>query len=186
MKRAVPERSEMFGTTFHPLLLGTLALGACSVAPPQGPTIVALPPAGKDLTQFLQEDNTCRGYAQQRIGYGSVQQQADESAGTAATGGAGNASVSPVDLQQRYDIAYAQCMTASGDRLQAFPVSWPYGLYGYPPPIQASTAPGLVGRWLWAFSTGSARAFTTTLASSIMVSAEDDRPTESPKASSAR
>jgi hypothetical protein len=186
MKRAVPERSEMFGTTFHPLLLGTLALGACAVAPPQGPTIVALPPADKDLTQFQQEDNTCRGYAQQRIGYGSTQQPADGSAGTGATGGAGNALVPAAGLQQRYDIAYAQCMTASGDQLQAFPVACPHGPYGYPTPIQASTAPGLVGRWLWAFSTGSARALTTTLASSIMVSAEDDRPTGSLKASGAR
>ena len=86
-------------------------------------------------------------------------------------------------LQQRYDIAYAQCMTASGDQLQAFPVAWPHGPYGYPTPIQASTAPGLVGRWLWAFS---ARALTTTLAASMMVSAEDDRPMGSLKASGAR
>ena len=184
MKRAVPERSEMFGTPFPPLLLGTL--GACAVAPPQGRTIVALPPAGEYLTQFQQEDDTCRRYAQRRIGYGLAQQPADGSAGTATTGGAGNASVPAADLQQSYDIAYAQCMTASGDQLQAFPVAWPYGPYGYPIPIQASTAPGLAGRWLWAFSTGSARAFTTASASSIMVSAEDDRPTESMKASGAR
>jgi hypothetical protein len=104
MKRAVPERSEMFGTTFHPLILGTLAPGACAVAPP-GQTIVALPPAGKDLTQFQEEDNTCRGYAQQRIGYGSAQQPADGSAGTGATSGAGNASVPAADLQQHDDIA---------------------------------------------------------------------------------
>lgn len=119
-----------------------LALSACAVAPPQGPTIVALPPAGKDLTQFQQEDNTCRGYAQQRIGYGSAQQPADGSAGTAATGGPGNASESAADLQQRYDIAYAQCMTASGDQLLAFPVAWPYGPYGYPYPY-----PGFYSPW---------------------------------------
>jgi hypothetical protein len=107
MKRAVPERSEMFGTTFHLLLLGTLAQGTCAVAPPQGPTIVALPPAGRDLTQSQREDNTCRGYAQQRIGYGSAQQPADGSDGAGATGGAGNASVPAADLQQRYDIAQA-------------------------------------------------------------------------------
>jgi hypothetical protein len=77
-------------------------------------------------------------------------------------------------------------MTASGDQLQAFPVAWSYGTYGYPTPIQTSTAPGLVGRWLWASSTGSARAFIITLAPSIVVSAEDDRPTESLKASGAR
>jgi hypothetical protein len=77
-------------------------------------------------------------------------------------------------------------MTAGGDQVQAFPLAWPYGPYGYPTPVRASTAPGLVGRWLWAFSTDSARAFITTLAPSIMVSAEDDWPTESLKVSGAR
>jgi hypothetical protein len=103
MKRAVPEGAVMFGTPFHPLLLGTL--GACAVAPPRGPAIVALPPAGRDLAQFQQEDDTCRRYTQRRIGYGWAQQPAEGSAGTRATAAAGNASVPAADPQQGHDIA---------------------------------------------------------------------------------
>ena len=50
--------------------------------------------------------------------------------------GANNAYASGGGLQQRYDLAYAQCMTASGNRLQAFPAgpyySPYYGPYAYP------------------------------------------------------
>jgi hypothetical protein len=151
------------------LLLGTLALGACAIAPPAGPSVLVLPPEGKNLAQFQQEDTSCRGYALQQIGYGSPRQAANGSAigsaaiGTmvgaaagaalgAAAGGAGTgaavgagtgllvgsavgantASASAVALQQGYDIAYAQCMAASGDHVQAYPMAWLYGAYGYP------------------------------------------------------
>ncbi|SDE28744.1 glycine zipper family protein [Belnapia rosea] len=68
-------------------LAGALALGACTVAPPTGPTALMFPPQGKDLTQFHQEDASCRGYAQQQIGGGSPQQAANQSAvGSAALG----------------------------------------------------------------------------------------------------
>jgi hypothetical protein len=36
-------------------------------------------------------------------------------------------------LQQRYDIAYAQCMAASGNSVQTLPVAWRYTPYGYYP-----------------------------------------------------
>jgi hypothetical protein len=159
----------MFQTSSVVLLLGTLALGACAIGPPAGPSVLVVPPEGKNLAQFQQEDTTCRGYALQQIGYGSPQQAANGSAigsaaiGTAvgaaagaalgaAAGGAGTgaaigagtgllvgsavgantASASAVALQQEYDIAYAQCMAASGDHVQAYPVAWLYGPYGYP------------------------------------------------------
>lgn len=52
--------------------------------------------------------------------------------------GAGNASASAGDLQQRYDVAYAQCMTAQGDRIEAPPPPppepQPVYMYGPPPP----------------------------------------------------
>jgi hypothetical protein len=70
-----------------PLLLGILSMTACAIAPPAGPAVLALPPQGKDLTQFRQEDTSCRGYAQQQIGYGSQQQAANQNAiGSAAVG----------------------------------------------------------------------------------------------------
>lgn len=77
----------MFRAKFFPLLPSVLILGACAVVPPAGPTVLALPPEGKDLALFQQDDGTCRGYAQQQIGYGSPQQAADQSAiGSAAVG----------------------------------------------------------------------------------------------------
>jgi Glycine-zipper domain len=159
----------MFCAKSVPLLLGTLVLSACAVAPPTGPTVLVLPPAGKDLAQFQQDDSTCRGYAVQQIGYGSPQQAANQSAiGSAAVGtvvgagagaaigatagnpgagaavgaatglvagsavGAGNASASAAELQQRYNVSYAQCMAARGDQPQPFPMAGTYGYYGYP------------------------------------------------------
>jgi hypothetical protein len=49
-------------------LLGTLALGACVVPPPTGPNITAMPPQGKDLQAFQQEDVACREYAMGQAG----------------------------------------------------------------------------------------------------------------------
>jgi hypothetical protein len=47
-----------------------------------------------------------------------------------AAAGASTASASSAEMQERYDVAYAQCMAASGDRLQALPVQ--YYAYAYP------------------------------------------------------
>jgi hypothetical protein len=79
------------------VLLGTLALGACAVGPPAGPSVLVVPPEGKELAQFQQEDTACRGYALQQIGYGAPHQAANASVvggaaiGTAVGAGAGAA-----------------------------------------------------------------------------------------------
>jgi hypothetical protein len=158
-----PRRSRMLGFRSSLVLVGTLARGACAVAPPMGPDVLALPQEGKDLARFQQEDGACRQYASAQIGYGSPAQAASQSAvGSAAVGtavgtgtgllfgsaiGSNNAHASAAGLQQRYDIAYAQCMTASGNRLQAFPTAGPYyapyyGAYGYPYAYPAYYGPG--------------------------------------------
>ncbi|GLR66806.1 hypothetical protein GCM10010909_14860 [Acidocella aquatica] len=49
-------------------LLPVIALGACTVAPPTGPSVVAMPGEGKSFPQFQQDDYNCRGYAQSRMG----------------------------------------------------------------------------------------------------------------------
>jgi hypothetical protein len=167
-------RCEMLLPKARSLLVGALALGACAVAPPTGPTILALPTAGKDLAQFQREDTTCRGYAQQQISYGVSQQTMNQSAmGTAAAGtalgaaagaaigaaagapgtgaavggatgllagsslAASNAATSADVLQQNYDVAYAQCMAASGNQVQPLPLAlysayYAPWLYPYP------------------------------------------------------
>jgi hypothetical protein len=49
-------------------LLPALALGGCVVAPPTGPSVVALPGNGKSFPQFQQDDGYCRNYAQSHYG----------------------------------------------------------------------------------------------------------------------
>jgi Glycine-zipper domain len=61
-------------------LVAALALGACAVAPPEGPRVVALPGPGKTLVQFNQDDATCRGYASAQTGYASPSDVATQSA----------------------------------------------------------------------------------------------------------
>jgi hypothetical protein len=52
-----------------------LALGACTVAPPTGPSITALPGPGRNFQQFQHDDAACQNYAQARMS-GSPQQAA--------------------------------------------------------------------------------------------------------------
>jgi Glycine-zipper domain len=46
-----------------PIGLIALALTGCAAIPPDGPSVVALPPGGKPLGQFQQDDYACRSYA---------------------------------------------------------------------------------------------------------------------------
>lgn len=68
-------------------LLGTAALlGACTVMP-TGPSVTALPGAGKSFDQFRADDASCRQYASQQVGGMSASQAATGSAlGSAALG----------------------------------------------------------------------------------------------------
>ncbi len=61
-----------------------VALGACAVVPPSGPTVMALPGAGKTFDQFQREDYSCRGFAQQATGF----QQPGQAGTNAAVGSA--------------------------------------------------------------------------------------------------
>ncbi|MDA8050578.1 MAG: glycine zipper family protein [Rhodospirillales bacterium] len=47
---------------------GCLVLGACAVAPPSGPTVMAIPGKGKSFAVFRQEDASCRQYASSQTG----------------------------------------------------------------------------------------------------------------------
>jgi hypothetical protein len=155
-------------------LLGTLALGACTVAPPTGPSAMALPGKDKPFEAFQQDDASCRQYASVQIGGGSPAEAANQSmVGSAAVGtvvgaaagaaigaaagnpalgaaagagagllggtayGANAAAASGASMQQRYDMAYMQCMYGHGNSVPTSPSAataaypYPYG-YGYP------------------------------------------------------
>jgi hypothetical protein len=47
---------------------GVAWLTACTIPPPSGPTVMAIPPPGKNLAVFQQEDGQCRSYAAATIG----------------------------------------------------------------------------------------------------------------------
>jgi hypothetical protein len=68
-------------------LLAPLSLAACAVAPPTGPSVLALPAKGKDMQTFQAEDYNCRNYAQAQLGGNTPGNAAAQSAvGSAALG----------------------------------------------------------------------------------------------------
>src|ERR1700740_1081954 len=68
-------------------VVSVLALSACAGAPPQGPSVMALPQQGKSFEAFQQDDATCRGFATQQTGGASAAQAASNSAvGSAVVG----------------------------------------------------------------------------------------------------
>jgi hypothetical protein len=75
-------------------VVSVLALSACAVAPPQGPSVMALPAQGKPFEAFQQDDAVCRGFATQQTGGASAAQAANNSAvGSAVLGTALGAGV---------------------------------------------------------------------------------------------
>ena len=64
-----------------------LLLAGCQAPTPTGPTLTAVPPAGKNLTLFQNDDYACRNYAQQTVAYpAATQNTAGNGVATAAIG----------------------------------------------------------------------------------------------------
>lgn len=149
-------------------------LAGC-VSAPKGPRVAIMPTPGKPLDLFAAEDQYCRGYAQQSLGpdtrgetavgaavlgtllgaaVGSAtsSRRYNNTAAGAATGlvmgaaiGAGSSADEGRSAQQRYDIAYEQCMVSKNNQSQRQyyrqPVAPAYPPAGYPPPPPAPTQP---------------------------------------------
>lgn len=171
---------------------GLLALNACTVEAPAGPSLPVMPGDGKSLSQFQQDDATCRQFANDRIGISPSTAANQAGLGSAAVGtvagaaagaaigaaagnpaagaaigagaglltggavGVGNAATFADSIQQRYDLAYQQCMAATGNKTSIAvapapaapapqppaaavipvpePVPAPAPVYVYPPP----------------------------------------------------
>jgi len=131
-------------------LVGGFMLLAGCVAPPLGPTVAVLPSPNKPFTVFQDDQVGCEDYADRQIAGGAeaasdravgaaVLGTALGTAVGAATGrgrgaaagaafggvvgtgvGAGIAGRSQYELQQRYNIAYSQCMYAKGNQVPGF------------------------------------------------------------------
>jgi len=125
--------------------LATLLSGC--VTAPMGPTIPVMPGPNKSLEAFQADENTCEGYASQRvagqaeaanntaIGEGLLGTALGAGLGAAVGGGRGAAigaasgaivgtgvgantsAGAQMSVQRRYDIAYAQCMQTRGDKV---------------------------------------------------------------------
>lgn len=72
--------------------VAAVGLNACTVPPPQGPSVMALPPSGKDFARFQSEDRFCQQTAAESLGLIDSQAAANQAAlGSAALGTAAGA-----------------------------------------------------------------------------------------------
>jgi hypothetical protein len=142
-------------------------LNACATQP-IGPTVQVMPAAGKPFERFAQEEDYCKSYAQGQIagavdaanrnavGAGLLSTALGAGLGAAVGGGNGAAvgassgavvgtgigadssAAAQGTIQQRYDVAYSQCMFSKGNQVPGFePPPPPPPVAGpayYPPP----------------------------------------------------
>ncbi|MGH7037288.1 MAG: YMGG-like glycine zipper-containing protein [Stellaceae bacterium] len=143
--------------------LAALSLSAC--VGPVGPTVPVAPGAGKPFPAFAADQATCEQYATAQVGpeaaYANNRAIGSAILGTAlgaglgaavggghgaaigaASGavlgtaaGASGAGYAQMSVQRRYNLAYAQCMYAHGNRVPGFspPPGGTYGEEGPPP-----------------------------------------------------
>lgn len=126
-------------------------LGGC-VSQPIGPTVTVLPAPGKPFDMFTEDDAYCRDFARLQVagaadqansqvvgsaiigtllgaGLGAAVGGGQGAAIGAATGtvigtGAGSSggAWAQMTVQQRYNVAYMQCMYAKGNQVPGYPV----------------------------------------------------------------
>ncbi|MBK6322314.1 hypothetical protein [Candidatus Aalborgicola defluviihabitans] len=148
----------------------TAGLAGC-VSAPQGPRVAIMPAPGKPLDLFAAEDQYCRGYARQSlgpdtrgeaavgsavlgtllgaaIGSATSTRRYNNTAAGAATGllmgtaiGAGNSADEGRSAQQRYDIAYEQCMVSRNNQSSRHYYRQPASVVVMPQAAPAPMAP---------------------------------------------
>ena len=135
--------------TPRPLRCDCPLLDAC-VSKPMGPTVAVMPAPTKPFAVFEDDQVICRNYADQQVAGGAEQANTQEvgtaaigtvlgaGLGAAAGGGRGAAvgagtgavagtvvgsapaARAQMSLQQRYDIAYSQCMYSRGNQVPGY------------------------------------------------------------------
>ncbi len=150
------DRSRLAGWTAILLLAS-----GCAPARPLGPTVAVMPAPGKPFQAFEEDQAICRQFADAQVGpdnqannqqvgsavvgtvlgaglgaaIGGGRGAAIGAAGGAVAGtayGAGPAARTQYTLQQRYDIAYMQCMYSRGNQVPGYA----------PPPGGPTVTPG--------------------------------------------
>lgn len=152
------------------LLAPVLLLSACA-SEPLGPTIGVMPAPNKPFDVFQGDQAICRQFASDQIRGGAQQSNDQQvgtavvgtllgaglgaalgggrgaavGAGVGALGGtavgAGGGQQTQYSLQQRYDLAYAQCMYSRGNQVPGYQQAPPPG-YAAPPQGYAPPPPG--------------------------------------------
>lgn len=150
------------------LLAPVLLLAACASQPP-GPTVAVMPAPGKPFEVFQSDQAMCKSYADGQTAGEAQQANnrqvltgvvgtvlgaglgaavgggrgAGIGAGAGALGGtafgAGPSEHSGYSIQQRYNIAYSQCMYARGNQVPGFQ---PASAYPPPPGNYSGSYPG--------------------------------------------
>jgi hypothetical protein len=149
------------------VLIPLLLVSACA-SEPMGPTVAVMPAPGKPFDVFQGDQALCKQYASNEVQGGAQQANnrqvgtavigtllgaglgaavgggrgAAIGAGAGAVGGtavgAGPSAQAQYSLQQRYDLAYSQCMYSRGNQVPGFVPAGPPPGYapppGYPPP----------------------------------------------------
>jgi hypothetical protein len=150
------------------ILLPVLVLSACTTEP-LGPTVGVLPQPGKPFDVFQGDQAMCKQYASGEVQGGAQQANNQQvgtgiigtllgaglgaaigggrgaaiGAGAGALGGtavgSGPAQNAQYSLQQRYNMAYSQCMYSHGNQVAGYQPapaqpSYPAGYYPPPPP----------------------------------------------------
>jgi outer membrane lipoprotein SlyB len=165
-----------------------LVLLAGCATQPVGPTVAVMPAANKSFDAFQADQSVCTGYASQQVGGQAqvANNQAVGGAilgtalgaglGAAAGGGAGAAigaasgavvgtglgagysGGSNYEIQQRYNIAYAQCMAAKGNKVPmsqaAYNPPTPAYYPGYGYPYAPGYYPGFYGPYGYGYGFG--------------------------------
>jgi hypothetical protein len=156
------------------ILLPVLVLGACA-SEPLGPTIAVMPAQGKSFDTFQGDQALCKQFAAGEVGGGAQQANnrqvgtavvgtllgaglgaaigggrgAAIGAGAGALGGtavgAGPSGRAQYSLQERYDLAYTQCMYSRGNQVPGYQAAGappPPPPPGYAPPYPPPPPPG--------------------------------------------
>jgi uncharacterized protein YcfJ len=140
-----------------------LAVCACAT-PPLGPTVQVMPAPGKPFSVFQDDDAICRNFANSQVAgapeqanvnlvgsavvgtllgaaLGAAIGRGPGAAIGAASGtiigtgiGANGSAWSQMSIQQRYNIAYVQCMYTRGNQVPGYTVTALPSSYPPPPP----------------------------------------------------
>jgi uncharacterized protein YcfJ len=153
----------MFSLKTPAALLASLALVTACTTQPMGPTVGVMPAPGKPFDVFQTDQAVCKQFADSQVAGGAQQannmqvgtavvgtllgaglgaaigggQGAAIGAGAGALGGtavgAGPAAQAQYSLQQRYDLAYSQCMYSHGNQVPGYVPAAPNYAPGYAP-----------------------------------------------------